>query len=73
MLLFERQSKAVDDGAEDLQQLSDAIVVLGLKDEPVEDVVDGLADEGAVHHELAIDAVENGLQVLALPWVLAVE
>ena len=73
MLLFERQGKAIDDGAEDLQQLSNAVVVLGLKDEPVEDVVDGLADEGAVHHELAIDAVENGLQVLALPWVLAVE
>ncbi len=38
---------------QDLQQLRDAVVVLRLKDEPVEDVVDGLADEGAVDHELA--------------------
>ena len=31
----------------------DAIVVLRLEDKAVEDKVDGLADEGAVHHELA--------------------
>ena len=30
-----------------------AIVVLRLKDKAVEDVVDSLADEGPVHHELA--------------------
>ena len=73
MLLFEGQRKAIDDGSQDLQQLSNAIVVLGLKDEAVEDVVDGLADEGPVHHELAVDAMEDGLQILALPRILAVK
>ena len=44
-----------------------------LVDELVEDAVDGLADEGAVRHELAIDAVEDGLEVVALARVLGVE
>ena len=28
-----------------------------LEDEPIEDVVDGFADEGAMHHEFPVDAV----------------
>ena len=43
MLLLEWQCKAVDDAAQYLQQLSNAVVVLRLKDEPVEHVVDSLA------------------------------
>jgi hypothetical protein len=55
VLLLEGQRKAVDDAAQDLQQLRDAVVALRLKNEAVEHVVDGLADEGPVHHELAVD------------------
>lgn len=73
MLLLERQREAVDDAAQNLQQLRDAVVVLGLKDEAVEHIVDGLAHEGPVHHELAVHAVQDGLQVVALARVLAVK
>ena len=40
------------------------IVSLGLVDEAVEDVVDGLADEGAIRHELACLGLGQGLRVL---------
>jgi hypothetical protein len=43
VLLFERESEAVDDGAQDLQQLGHAVVPLRLVDEVVEDVVDLLS------------------------------
>jgi len=53
---LERQRKAVDDGAQDLEQLRHAVVAVGLEDEGVEDVIDGTADEVAVDHELAVDS-----------------
>lgn len=73
VLLLHGQCESVDDAAEDLQQLADAAVPLRLEDEPAEDVADSLADEGAVDHELAVDAVEDGLEVLALARVPGVE
>ena len=39
MFFFERQREAVDDGAEDLEQLCDAVVPLRLVHEPVKNVV----------------------------------
>ncbi len=60
VLLLERKRKAVDDGSEDLEELCDAVVTLGLVDELEEDVVDGPADEGAEVEELAVDAMEGG-------------
>ena len=42
VLLLEREREAVDDRAEDLEQLGDAVVPLRLVDETVEDVVDRL-------------------------------
>ena len=41
--------------------------------EPEEGVVDRPADVGAVGHELPVDPVEDGLQVVPLAWVLALE
>ncbi len=32
-----------------------------------------LSDEGTVRHELAVDAVEDGLEVIALPGVLGIK
>ena len=46
---------------------------LRLVNEAVEDVVDGLPDERPVHHELTIDAMQDGLQVVPLPRILGVE
>ena len=73
MLLLERQREAVDDAAEDLEELGDAVVALGLVDEAVKCVVDLLADVGAEAEELAVDAVQDGLEEVALARVLAVE
>ena len=56
-----------------LEELGDAVVVLCLIDKAEEDGADGLADEGAVGHELPVDAVEDRLEVIALSGVLAVE
>ena len=39
----------------------------------VEDRVDALANEGAVRHEFAVNAVEDRLEVIALTWILRVE
>ena len=47
VLLFEGNGEAVDDAAQDLEQLGDAVELLELVDEAEEDVVDLLADEGA--------------------------
>mmetsp|Transcript_34091 Transcript_34091/g.96634 ORF Transcript_34091/g.96634 Transcript_34091/m.96634 type:complete len:367 (+) Transcript_34091:973-2073(+) len=73
MLLLQRQGKPVNNGTQNLQQLSDAVVTLRLVDEAVEDVVHRLADKRAVHHELAVYTVEDGLQVVALAGVLRVK
>mmetsp|Transcript_10154 Transcript_10154/g.30487 ORF Transcript_10154/g.30487 Transcript_10154/m.30487 type:complete len:257 (-) Transcript_10154:1169-1939(-) len=73
VFFLERQSKAIDDGAQNLKELSDAIVSLRLEYEPVKHIVDRLPDEGPVHHELAIDAMKHGLQVVTFPGVLAVK
>eukprot|EP00955_Chlamydomonas_euryale_P001557 17680-Chlamydomonas_euryale.AAC.1 len=73
VLFLQRQRKAIDDGPQDLQQLCNSVVVLRLKDKAVKHIVDGLPDERPVHHELAVDAVQDGLQVVALAGVLAVK
>lgn len=73
MLLFHRQSESINNTPKDLQQLANATVSLSLEDESVEDIVDGFADERAMDHELAVDAVEDGLKVLALAGVLRIK
>jgi len=73
VLLLHWQGKAINDASKDLKELPYAIVALCLKDEPVEHIVDGLADEWPVYHELAIDAVEHGLEILALTRILGVK
>ncbi len=73
VLVLEREREAVDDGAENLEQLRDAIVAVGFVDEAEENVVDGATDEGAKGHEVAVDTVQNGLQVVALARILRVK
>lgn len=45
----------VDDGAQNFEQLADAIVALRFIDEAIKDVADGAPDEAAVGHELACE------------------
>ena len=66
VLLLQWQSEAVDDGAEYLQQLCDAVVPVRLVDESIEDVVDGASNERSQRHEVAVDAVQDGLEVVPL-------
>lgn len=61
VLLLERQRETVDDGAEDFEQLGDAVVAVRLVDEAVEYVVDGAADERAKRHKVAVDAMKDRL------------
>jgi len=48
-------------------------VPLSFKYKAVEDVVDGIPNEGPVPHVLAINAVKNVLQILALSHVLGIK
>merc|ERR1719197_1549479 len=65
--------ESVDDGAQDLQQLPDTVVALRLVDKAVESVADSAADETTMGHELAVNAVQNRLQVVALTRILTIE
>mmetsp|Transcript_118593 Transcript_118593/g.342948 ORF Transcript_118593/g.342948 Transcript_118593/m.342948 type:complete len:453 (+) Transcript_118593:216-1574(+) len=73
VLVLERQGEAVDDGAQDLEQLTDAVLGLAFVDDLEEDVLDRATDKGPQRHELAVDAVEDRFQVVALARVLGVE
>ena len=55
MFFFQRQSEAVDDGAENLEELCDAVVTLRLVDEPVKDVVDLFPDVCAEAQKFSVD------------------
>mmetsp|Transcript_9117 Transcript_9117/g.25675 ORF Transcript_9117/g.25675 Transcript_9117/m.25675 type:complete len:298 (+) Transcript_9117:457-1350(+) len=73
VLLLQRDRKAVDNGAQNFKQLANTVVTFGLIDEAVEHVRDGPADKGSVRHELAVDSVENSLEIVPLPRIFAVE
>lgn len=81
VLLLERQREAVDDGAQDFQQLRRPMVAirrrrplpLRLIHKPVEGVRDGPANKHTQRHELAVNAVEDGLEVFAFTRVLRVK
>eukprot|EP00968_Pinguiococcus_pyrenoidosus_P014790 scaffold1350_cov249-Pinguiococcus_pyrenoidosus.AAC.16 len=73
VLLLQRYGEPVDDGAQDLQELADAVVPLRLVDEAVEHVGDCLANERPVAHELPVDAMQDGLQIVPFPRILRVK
>mmetsp|Transcript_77790 Transcript_77790/g.168251 ORF Transcript_77790/g.168251 Transcript_77790/m.168251 type:complete len:509 (-) Transcript_77790:18-1544(-) len=73
VLILQRQREAVDDATQDLEKLSNTVVRLALVDNLEEHVLDSPADEGPQGHELAIDAVQDGLEVVPLAGVLRVE
>lgn len=57
VLFLERKGEAVDDGAQDFEQLGDTIKTLGLIDELEEDIIDGPSNIRPQVQELAIDAM----------------
>ncbi len=73
VLVLERQREPVDDAAEYLEELGDAIVSLCFVDESMKRVVYLLANVGSQTEELAVDAMQNRLEKVTLARVLAVE
>lgn len=73
VLLLQGQSKAVDDGTENFQQLRDAVKALRLVGELEKHIVDRAANKGSEVEEFAVDTVEGGLQKVALPRVLRIK
>jgi len=73
VFLLEWQSKTVDDGAQDLEQLGNAIETFGLVDELEKDVVDGAANIGPKIEEFAVDAMKSSLQKVPLPWIFGIK
>lgn len=73
MFFLKRKREAVDNGAEDLEELGNAIKSLGLVGELEEHIVDGSADERPKIQEFAINPVQRGLEKVALSRVLRVK
>ena len=73
VFLLQWKSETVDDGSQDLQQFSDAVVPFGFIDEVEENVVDRSSYRGPKVEKFSIDSVEGGLQEIAFSWVLRIE
>ena len=72
-MIVESNGRDCHSPAENLEQLGDAVVVLGLVDKPVEDIVDLLPNVRPQPKELAVDAVQRRLEKVTLSRVLRVE
>ena len=70
VLLFQRQCEPIDDGSQNLQQFSHAIVPLCLVYKVVEDVVDLFPNICSQSQELAIYPVQSRLEEISLSRVL---
>ena len=73
MLFLEWGSKPIYYAAQNLQKFRDSIMFLRLKRKSVKDVVDGFPYKWPVLHDLPVDTVEGGLQVVSLPRVVAIK
>mmetsp|Transcript_68021 Transcript_68021/g.142042 ORF Transcript_68021/g.142042 Transcript_68021/m.142042 type:complete len:273 (+) Transcript_68021:345-1163(+) len=73
VFILQRQREAIDDTSKDFKQLANTVVSLALVDDFEEHVLDSSADEGAEGHELAVDAMQNRLQIVPLTRILGVE
>jgi hypothetical protein len=73
VLVLERERESIDDRTQDLKQLRDAVMSFGLVDKVEKDIIDRSPDKGAQVEEFAVDAVEGGLEEVALAWVFRVE
>mmetsp|Transcript_52613 Transcript_52613/g.87146 ORF Transcript_52613/g.87146 Transcript_52613/m.87146 type:complete len:231 (-) Transcript_52613:997-1689(-) len=73
VLLFQRQCKAIDDGAQNLEQLGNAIVAHIQVNHRVQNVVHRLANKRAKRHTTTINAMQNHLEIVAFTRVLRIE
>ena len=73
VFLLQRQSEAVDDGSENLQELGDPVESLRLIDELEEDIVDGASDVRSEIQEFPVDPVQRCLEEIPFAWIFRVE
>lgn len=71
MLFLERECKAIDDAAQNLQELCYAIMSFCLPYKSKKDIVDGFPHKGPVNHEFAIDPAENAVHSSAVAYEFA--
>ena len=70
---FERESEAVDDGAQHFEQLGDAVVSLRLVHEAVEDVRHQTAHRRSCSDKLAVQPMQQLFQQVAFARIFTVE
>jgi hypothetical protein len=73
VLLLQRKRETVDDGAQNLQQLRDAVEAFCFVDELEEDVVDGPSDVRPQVKELSVNSVKGGLEEVSFAGVFGIE
>lgn len=73
MFLLQRQREPIDNAAQDLQQLRNAIMMLRLVDKAVKHVVDLFPDKGAQAQELSINPMQHRLQEVPFARVFRIE
>lgn len=73
MLVLEWQGKSIDDGAQNFQQLGNAVEALGFISELEEDIIDRPSNIRPEIQEFAIDAVKGGFQEVTLTRILRVK
>mmetsp|Transcript_8007 Transcript_8007/g.24065 ORF Transcript_8007/g.24065 Transcript_8007/m.24065 type:complete len:237 (-) Transcript_8007:424-1134(-) len=73
VLILERECEAIDNTSQNLKELSNTVVSFGLIDESIENIADGLSDKRTMRHKFAVNAMQNGLEVIALSWILGIK
>lgn len=73
VLFLQWQCKAIDYAPENFQHLCNSITPLCLKNELVEDIIDGFPNERWMYHKFTVNPVKNHLQTLPLPFIPGIE
>lgn len=73
MLLFQRERKAVDDGAEYFEKFSNSIEPLRFVDELEKDVIDGPSDVRSEVEKLSVYSMKRGFEEIPFSRVFRVE
>ena len=73
VFFFKRQCETIDDAAQNLEELCNAVEALRLVYKLEEDVVNGTADIRSQIEEFAVDAVQGGLQEVPFARIFRVK
>jgi hypothetical protein len=72
-LLLKGKCKSIYGTSEDFQEFANTIVTFRLIDKSVEDVGNGPTNKGTATREFSVDAMQNGLEIIALWRILAIK